>query len=179
MITRFDDIDAKIIAPHPAKVRLALYQPDIPQNTGTILRMAACLDLEAHLIDPAGFPISDRAFRRAGMDYLDAVTIHRHIGWTDFDAWRRKSGLRLVLATTKAATVFTQFTFTASDIIMLGRESAGVPDAVHDSADARIIIPMKESLRSINVAVSAAMIMGEALRQLEAYPATTSEKASR
>jgi tRNA (cytidine/uridine-2'-O-)-methyltransferase len=151
-------------------MQLALYQPDIPQNAGTILRLCACMGIKAHIIEPTGFPASDRAFRRAGMDYLDQVEIIRHIGWQDFDAFRRSEGLRLVLASTKAATRYTEFAYATSDIVLLGRESAGVPDDVHNAADARIIIPMRESLRSINVAVTAAMIMGEALRQLDAFP---------
>ena len=151
-------------------MQLALYQPDIPQNAGTILRLCACMGIKAHIIEPTGFPASDRAFRRAGMDYLDQVEIIRHIGWQDFDAFRRSEGLRLVLASTKATTRYTEFAYATSDIVLLGRESAGVPDDVHNAADARIIIPMRESLRSINVAVTAAMIMGEALRQLDAFP---------
>ena len=151
-------------------MQLALYQPDIPQNAGTILRLCACLGVTAHIIEPTGFPASDRAFRRAGMDYLDQVEIIRHIGWQDFDAFRRSESLRLVLASTKAATRYTEFAYAKNDIVLLGRESAGVPDDVHNTADARIIIPMRESLRSINVAVTAAMIMGEALRQLDAFP---------
>ena len=151
-------------------MQLALYQPDIPQNAGTILRLCACMGIKAHIIEPTGFPASDRAFRRAGMDYLDQVEIIRHIGWQDFDAFRRSEGLRLVLASTKATTRYTEFAYATSDIVLLGRESAGVPDNVHNAADARIIIPMRESLRSINVAVTAAMIMGEALRQLDAFP---------
>ena len=151
-------------------MQLALYQPDIPQNAGTILRLCACMGIKAHIIEPTGFPASDRAFRRAGMDYLDQVEIIRHIGWQDFDAFRRSEGLRLVLASTKAATRYTEFAYATSDIVLLGRESAGVPDDVHNAADARIIIPMRESLRSINVAVTAAMIMVEALRQLDAFP---------
>jgi len=151
-------------------MQLALYQPDIPQNAGTILRLCACLGVTAHIIEPTGFPASDRAFRRAGMDYLDQVEIIRHIGWQDFEAFRRSEGLRLVLASTKAATRYTEFAYAKNDIVLLGRESAGVPEDVHNAADARIIIPMRESLRSINVAVTAAMIMGEALRQLDAFP---------
>lgn len=153
-------------------IQIALFQPDIPQNAGTILRLCACLGVTAHIIEPAGFPVSDRHFRRAGMDYLDEVTILRHIGWADFDAARRTAGQRLILASTKAATPYPDFAFSPSDILLLGRESAGVPDAVHDAADARVVIPMRPALRSVNVAVSAAMILGEALRQLDAFPQT-------
>jgi len=151
-------------------VQLALYQPDIPQNAGTILRLCACLGVTAHIIEPTGFPASDKAFRRAGMDYLDQVTIIRHMGWADFDEFRRSHGFRLVLASTKAETRYTDFAYETTDILLMGRESAGVPQEVHDKADARVLIPMRETVRSINVAVTAAMIMGEALRQLDAFP---------
>jgi tRNA (cytidine/uridine-2'-O-)-methyltransferase len=149
-------------------MRIALYEPDIPQNTGTILRLAACLGVEAHLIEPAGFPISDRAFRRAGMDYLDQVSIVRHTGWLAFETWRRQTGLRLVLFTTSGATPYLDHAYQPSDILMFGRESAGVPETVHRAADARLIIPMRPGLRSINVAMAAAMALGEALRQTAA-----------
>lgn len=151
-------------------MQLALYQPDIPQNTGTMLRLCACLGVTAHLIEPAGFPISDKNFRRAGMDYIDLVDIRRHITWSDFEIWRKASGARLVLATTKGAVPYPDFSFRPDDIILMGRELAGVPDEVHEAADARLLIPMRAGLRSLNVAVSAAMMMGEALRQLDAFP---------
>jgi tRNA (cytidine/uridine-2'-O-)-methyltransferase len=146
-------------------MRIALYEPDIPQNTGTILRLAACLGSEAHLIEPAGFPISDRAFRRAGMDYLDAVTIVRHTDFAAFEAWRRGVGARLVLFTTRAGTSYLDHAFRADDVLLFGRESAGVPDTVHMAADVRLVIPMRSGLRSLNVAMAAAMAAGEALRQ--------------
>jgi tRNA (cytidine/uridine-2'-O-)-methyltransferase len=146
-------------------MRLALYEPDIPQNTGTILRMAACLGVPVDLIEPAGFDITDRALRRAGLDYLDHVLLERHESFAAFDAKRRLRASRLVLLTTRGETPYTGFAFTAEDILMMGRESAGVPDAVHATADARIRIPMREGLRSLNVAVAAAMVLGEALRQ--------------
>ncbi|MFM8608253.1 MAG: tRNA (cytidine(34)-2'-O)-methyltransferase [Hyphomicrobiales bacterium] len=151
-------------------MQLALFQPDIPQNTGTMLRFCACLGVTAHLIEPAGFPISDKNFRRSGMDYIDQVDIRRHISWSDFEIWRKASGARLVLATTKGAVPYPDFSFRPDDIILMGRESAGVPDEVHEAADARLLIPMRAGLRSLNVAVSAAMMMGEALRQLDAFP---------
>jgi tRNA (cytidine/uridine-2'-O-)-methyltransferase len=147
-------------------LRLALYQPDIPQNAGTMLRMAACLGIGADIIEPAGFPVSDRHFRRSGMDYLDLVDLRRHISWASFNEDRKTNGQRLVLLTTKAETAHTSFQFQSSDIIMVGRESAGVPQEVHDNVDARIIIPMRQELRSINVAISAAIVTSEALRQL-------------
>jgi tRNA (cytidine/uridine-2'-O-)-methyltransferase len=146
-------------------MRLALYQPDIPQNTGTILRLCGCLGIEAHIIEPAGFPSSDRAFRRAGMDYLDAVAITRHASWPDFEAWRRAMACRLVLFTTRAAKPYLDFSFAAGDVLLFGRESAGVPEAVHAAADARLLIPMRSGMRSLNVAMAAALAAGEALRQ--------------
>jgi tRNA (cytidine/uridine-2'-O-)-methyltransferase len=146
-------------------MQIALFQPDIPQNTGTILRLAACLGVDAHIIEPAGFPVSDRAFRRAGMDYLDQVKIERHATWSAFDAWRRAQALRLVLFTTGSATSYLDHAFTPGEILLFGRESAGVPEAVHQAADARLKIPMREGLRSINVAMAAAMALGEAIRQ--------------
>jgi len=146
-------------------LHIALYQPDIAGNTGTILRLAACLDLAVDIVEPAGFDVSDRNLKRAGMDYLGAVALTRHISWAHFDAWRQDSGRRLILASTKAAERYTDFAFRPDDILLFGRESAGVPDTVHDSADGRILIPMREGQRSINVAMSAAMVAGEALRQ--------------
>jgi tRNA (cytidine/uridine-2'-O-)-methyltransferase len=144
---------------------IALFEPDIPQNTGTILRLAACFGIEAHLIEPAGFPVSDRAFRRAGMDYLDAVKLVRHASWEAFDAWRKAHGLRLVLFTTRATMSYLDHRYEPRDILLFGRESAGVPDHVHAAADVRLRIPMQPGLRSLNVAMTCAMAVGEALRQ--------------
>ncbi len=148
-------------------MRIALYQPDIPQNAGTIMRLAACLGLAVDLIEPAGFDASDRSLKRAGLDYLAHLDLNRHMSWDAFLEWRcRQAGPpRLVLLTTRADTVYTRFEFQPSDILLLGRESAGAPDAVHAAADARIKVPMRPGLRSLNVAVAAAMITGEALRQ--------------
>lgn len=146
-------------------MRIALYEPDIPQNTGTILRTCACLGLEAHIIEPAGFPVTDRAFRRAGMDYLDRVTIVRHAAFADFESWRRREGLSLVLMTTAASRPYLEHSFADNQIVLFGRESAGVPQAVHEAADHRLLIPVREGLRSLNIAVSVAMVAGEALRQ--------------
>jgi tRNA (cytidine/uridine-2'-O-)-methyltransferase len=151
-------------------MRLALYQPDIPQNTGTMLRLAACLGIAVDIVEPAGFDVSDRNFRRAGLDYLDEVEIVRHPSWRAFDEWRAKQRLRLILATTKGALPYTAFAFAHGDILLLGRESAGVPDEVHEAADARIVVPMRPNLRSLNIAVAGAMILGEALRQTGAFP---------
>lgn len=149
---------------------LALYQPDIPQNTGSMLRLAACLGLKAHVIEPAGFDLSDRNLKRAGMDYLGHVTLIRHLTWEDFEAWRRENRRRLVLLTTKGALPYADLTYEADDILMVGRESAGVPDAVHAAADRRVLIPMAAGLRSLNVATAAAMVLGEALRQTGGFP---------
>ena len=147
-------------------VRIALYQPDIAGNTGTILRMAACLGLAVDLIEPAGFDISDRALKRAGMDYLEMATLTRHVDFQRFEEQRRAEGRRLVLLSTRAELPYTQFAFTEGEILLFGRESAGVPEAVHDGADARLLIPMRGGGRSLNVALAAAMVVGEALRQL-------------
>jgi len=149
---------------------LALYQPDIPQNAGTILRLCACLGVEVHVIEPAGFDISDRALKRAGMDYLAHVHPIRHLGWGEFEAWRGKAGRRLVLLTTRAAKPYAEFIFDQGDVILVGRESAGVPDVVHDAADERLLIPMAPGLRSLNVATAAATVLGEALRQTGTFP---------
>ena len=146
-------------------MHIALFQPDIPQNTGTILRLCACLGVSAHIIEPAGFAISDRHFRRAGMDYLDHVALTRHDSWSKFEEWRNEMGLRLVLFTTRAAGSYLDFRYQGDDILLFGRESAGVTDAVVAAADARVVIPIRPSLRSLNVAMSAAMALGEALRQ--------------
>src|SRR4029077_4957406 len=145
-------------------MQVALYQPDIAQNTGTILRLCACLGVAAHIIEPAGFPVSDRAFRRAGMDYLDQVTLRRHESWAAFEAWRRAEKLRLALFTTPAPTPYLDHPY-GDDVLLFGREASGVPDTVHAAADARLTIPMRSGLRSLNVAMACAMAAGEALRQ--------------
>lgn len=156
-------------------LRLALYQPDIPQNTGTMLRMAACLGLAADIIEPAGFPVSDRAFRRAGMDYLDALTIERHLSFGYFIDSLSETGGRPVLLTTTSSLAHTDFAFRDGDVLIVGRESAGVPAAVHDTIPNRIRVPMREGLRSLNVAIAAAIVCGEAMRQLGAWPETPEE----
>ncbi|MBV8170025.1 MAG: tRNA (cytidine(34)-2'-O)-methyltransferase [Alphaproteobacteria bacterium] len=145
-------------------MRLVLYEPDIPQNTGTLLRLAACLGVAVDLIEPCGFVLDDRRLRRAGMDYLDGVALTRHASW---DAYRAAAAGRLVLLTTRAETPYADFAFAATDRLMVGRETGGVPEPVHAAADARLRIPMAPGLRSINVACAAAMVLGEALRQLE------------
>jgi tRNA (cytidine/uridine-2'-O-)-methyltransferase len=149
-------------------MRLALYEPDIPQNTGTILRLAACLGVPVDLIGPAGFELTDRALRRAGLDYLEHVELARHASCAAFEAARRSAGARLILLSTRGDTVYTSFTFSPADTLLLGRESAGVPPPVHAAADARLRIPMRAGLRSLNIAVAAAMVLGEALRQTDA-----------
>jgi len=145
-------------------MHLALYEPDIAPNTGTILRLCACLDVTAHIIEPAGFPVSDRAFRRAGMDYLDQVTLRRHASWAAFEKWRRAERLKLALFTTRGTTSYLGHRF-GHEVLLFGRESSGVPDEVHTAADARLTIPMRSGLRSLNVAMACAMAVGEALRQ--------------
>ena len=149
---------------------LVLYQPDIPQNAGAIMRLCACLGVEVHVIEPAGFDLSDRALRRAGMDYLVHVHLMRHLSWQEFSDWRQQQGRRLVLLTTSADRTYADFAYADGDMLALGRESAGVPDAVHAAADARIRIPMVSGLRSLNVATAAAMVLGEALRQTDGFP---------
>ena len=147
-------------------MRLALFEPDIPQNTGTLLRLAACFNLPVDIIEPCGFVFNDQKMRRAGMDYLDIVDCTRHDSWQDF--YEQRQG-RIVLLTTKGAQSYTSFTFKEDDILLLGRESAGVPDYVHNAADARLRIPMRAETRSINVAISGAIVLGEALRQTGSF----------
>jgi tRNA (cytidine/uridine-2'-O-)-methyltransferase len=151
-------------------MRIALYEPDIPQNTGTILRLCACLQLAAHIIEPAGFPVTDRAFRRAGMDYLDKVAITRHGSFQAFEEWRRAERLKLVMLTTAAETSYLDHAFQDDQVLLFGRESAGVPEAVHRAADARLRIPIAAGLRSLNVAMAVALVAGEALRQTGSFP---------
>lgn len=148
-------------------MRIALYQPDIPQNTGTILRLAACLNVAVDIIGPTGFDMSDRSLKRAGLDYLEHVSLTRHESWDTFLALREASGPRprLVLLTSHAATPYTGFAFHDSDTLLLGRESAGAPPRVHETADARVLVPIHAGLRSLNIAVACAMVLGEALRQ--------------
>ncbi len=149
-------------------LRIALYQPDIAGNTGTILRMAACLGVAVDVIEPAGFDLSDRNLRRAGMDYLEMAALNRHVDFDRFDAWRRNEGRRLLLFSTASASPYTDFSYADGDILLFGRESAGVPDHVHQRADARLLIPMPGGGRSLNVALATAMASGEAMRQLAA-----------
>ncbi|MFQ5775479.1 MAG: tRNA (cytidine(34)-2'-O)-methyltransferase [Kiloniellaceae bacterium] len=148
-------------------MRLALFEPDIPQNTGALLRLCACLGVPVDIIEPCGFVLDDRRLRRAGMDYLERVQMTRHRSWA---AYRRAAPGRLVLLTTKGDMPYCEFAFEAEDNLMVGRESAGVPQDVHAAADARLAIPMRPGLRSVNVALAAAMVLGEALRQTGRFP---------
>ena len=149
-------------------IEIALYQPDIPPNAATIMRMAACFGLKIRIIEPAGFTWSDSTLKRAGMDYLDHALVIRDASWSAFREATR--GQRLVLASTMAEIAYTDFSFRDGDILLMGRESAGVPEEVHTAADARLLIPMRPGLRSLNVALACAMLTGEALRQLKAFP---------
>jgi len=151
-------------------MNIALYQPDQPPNTGTLLRLGACLQVPVHVIEPCGFPFSKRALQRYAMDYADYVDLHHHLDWPAFEAWRKKAGRRLILLTTKADCAYSDFKFNKDDILLVGSESTGVPESVHQSADARITIPMSKQVRSLNVAVSMAMVVGEALRQTDSWP---------
>jgi tRNA (cytidine/uridine-2'-O-)-methyltransferase len=151
-------------------MRIALYEPDIPQNTGTVLRLCACLGIEVHIIEPAGFPVTDRAFRRADMDYLDRVAIARHASFQAFEDWRAAERLGLVLLTTSATRSYLDHAFKDDQVVLFGRESAGVPETVHKAADARLRIPIAEGLRSLNVAMAVALVAGEALRQTKGFP---------
>lgn len=146
-------------------MEIALFEPDQPQNTGTMLRLAACMGVAAHVIEPCGFPFSNKAFRRSAMDYADLVELHHHMDWDCFNMTRKSAGKRLILLTTKAPGPYTEFKFAAGDILLVGSESSGAPEHVHDAADARVTIPMAPGARSLNVALSMAMVLGEALRQ--------------
>ena len=150
------------------KPLIALYQPDIPGNTGAVLRLGACLGIGVHIIGPAGFDLTDRSLKRAGMDYIEMATLTRHDGWEEFEIWRKAEGRRLVLMTTQSATPYidgSDQTLTDQDVVLFGRESAGVPQRVHDAADARLTIPMVEGRRSLNLAMSVAIIAGEITRR--------------
>ncbi len=147
-------------------MRLALYQPDIPQNAGALLRLTACLSVPADVIEPCGFPFSDRGVRRAGMDYMPRADVTRHRDWQAFLTHPARRGGRLVLLSTRGETAYMDFAFQAGDTLLLGRESSGVPDAVHARAEARLVIPMAPGLRSLNVAMAGAIVLSESLRQI-------------
>jgi len=154
-------------------IDLALYQPDIAANTGTLLRLGACMGVVVHVIHPAGFALTDRNLARAGMDYLDKAALVEHDSFAAFQEWRAEQNRRLVLLTTKASQSAYQASYEDGDILLLGRESAGVPASVADACDLRVRIPMRAGLRSINVALCGAMILGEALRQTSTLPVMT------
>ena len=146
-------------------MRIALYQPDIPQNTGNIFRLGACLGVSVDIIEPTGFIFDDKKFKRSAMDYIDYIDYKRHIDWQHFYDWSQGKKYRLILMTTKAQQSFYEFEFHSSDILLFGRESAGVPDNIHRIVDHRLTIPMKKGLRSINLSSSVALVIGEGLRQ--------------
>lgn len=151
------------------RVALALYQPDIAQNAGTLLRLGACLDVDVHIIHPTGFPFSRASLKRAGMDYLDHVQLTEHVNFPAFQVWREEHERRLVLLTTKTGTSAYEARYEPRDILLLGRESAGVPQEVADSADLSVRIPMRQEVRSLNVAIAGGLVLGEALRQTTAF----------
>ncbi len=163
------------MSPTAAPHLLALYEPDIAQNAGAMFRTCACLGVDAAIIEPAGFRIGDSRFRRAGMDYLEAVPIAVHGSWTEFEVWRRDTQRRFVLLTTKGETSMWDFEFRHGDVILVGRESAGVPAIVAGAASARLRIPIRSPLRSLNVGVAATIALTEALRQLARLPGVESE----
>jgi tRNA (cytidine/uridine-2'-O-)-methyltransferase len=159
-------------------MRLALYQPDIPQNAGAMARLAACLGVGLDIIEPCGFLFGDRQMRRAGLDYLDRAQIARHPSWPAFRA-QVAPPARLIVLTTRSAELYPAFTFAADDVLLLGRETAGVPEEVHAAADARLRVPMRPGMRSLNVALAAAMVLGEALRQTDGFAETLRWPTSR
>lgn len=154
---------------------IALYQPDQPPNTGTLLRLGACMDVPVHIIEPCGFPFSPKAIKRYAMDYADHVDMHHHLDWENFQNWHQKSSRRLVLLTTQSSTVYSDFTFRPDDILLVGSESAGVPADVHAYSDARVTVPMKTEVRSLNIAVALSIVLGEGLRQTNMFPNATKQ----
>ncbi len=155
-------------------MRLALYQPDIPQNTGAMLRLAACFGLAVDIIEPCGFVFDDKRLRRVGMDYLDHVEVRRHTSWAAYLDWRKEAAGdagRLVLLSTQAALPYADVQFGPADSLLVGQESAGVPDMVRNAADLAVRIPMRPGLRSLNVAMAAGIVAGEAIRQV-GFPST-------
>jgi tRNA (cytidine/uridine-2'-O-)-methyltransferase len=152
-------------------MRLALFEPDIPQNAGALIRLGACLGVPVDIIEPCGFLFSDAALKRAGMDYLDQAEVQRHASWAAFLESHREAHRRTILLSAKASFPYTDFAFAPGDTILLGRETAGVPQEVHDAVEARLRIPLRAGLRSINVAQAGAMALGEALRQTGGFPA--------
>ena len=147
-------------------MRIALYQPDIPQNTGNIFRLGACLGVSIDIIEPTGFIFDDKRFKRSAMDYLDHIDYKRHIDWQHFYDWKKENNFRLILMTTKSQKSLYNFKFNPSDILLFGRESAGVPKNIHNIVDHRLKIPMKSGVRSINLSSSVALVLGESIRQI-------------
>lgn len=163
-------LDSPVPSGYGEHVEIALFQPDIAGNVGTTLRTAACFGTPAHIIEPCGFPFSDAALRRAGMDYAARADCRRHADWRAFSHWAAGAGKRVVLLTTAGATPLTAFSFKPADLLLLGAESSGVPAHVHAAAAARIAIPMQPGFRSLNVAVAAGIALAEALRQTKGFP---------
>ena len=148
-------------------MRIALFEPDIPQNTENIFRLGACLGLEVDIIEPTGYVFDDKRFKRSSMDYINHIKYKRHLDWDEFYKWTKKNNFRLILLTTKSKKKYTEYQFNHNDILLFGRESAGVPKNVHDVVDEQLTIPMKKNLRSINVSSSVALVAGEVCRQLD------------
>jgi len=148
-------------------MRIALFEPDIPQNTGNIFRLGACLGIEVDIIEPTGYVFDDKRFKRSSMDYINHIKYKRHLDWETFYKWSKKNNFRLILLTTKSKQKYTEYQFKNNDILLFGRESAGVPQNIHDIVDEQLTIPMKKNLRSINVSSSVALVIGEACRQLD------------
>ena len=148
-------------------MRIALFEPDIPQNTGNIFRLGACLGIEIDIIEPTGYVFDDKRFKRSSMDYINHIKYNRHLDWKTFYKWSKKNNFRLILLTTKSKQKYTEYQFKNNDILLFGRESAGVPQSIHDIVDEKLTIPMKKNLRSINVSSSVALVVGEACRQLD------------
>lgn len=151
-------------------MRLALYQPEIPQNTGTLMRLCACMGINLDVIHPCGFIWDDRRLRRAGMDYIDIATVQHHDSWETFYEWTKKSDYRLILLDSKAKTLYTDYDYQRRDILLMGKESSGVPSEIFQTVPERLLIPMKPGCRSLNVSLAAAMVVGEGLRQLGMFP---------
>jgi tRNA (cytidine/uridine-2'-O-)-methyltransferase len=150
-------------------MRIALYEPDIPQNTGNILRLGACLDISIDIIEPTGFIFDDKRFKRSSMDYINYINYKKHLDWNSFYQWSKKNKYRLILLTTKSKKKYFKYKFNNNDIMLFGRESAGVPKEIHQCVDERLLIPLEQGLRSLNVSSAAAMVAGEALRQIKNY----------
>lgn len=163
----------------PPPVRVALYQPDNPVNAGGALRLGACLDVPVEIVEPCGFVFDRRRLRRAGLDYLEHARCTRHPSWPAFEAWRRAAGLRLVVLTTRGRTPYFRHAFRPGDLLLAGRESAGVPDEVHAAADAALRVPMAPGRRSLNVVAALALVLGEALRQTDGFPPDPDDEDAR